>query len=305
MQGCHGCVRGSPQKERHMQKKWVPLIAVLPSMVLVLGIAIYPIGYAFYLSMTNRILSNPVVRFIFLKNYWNNLTDGRFWQFTKTTAIYVIASVALELLIGFGLALLLNEKIKVRSLFRIIILIPLMIPPAIGALMWKVMLDATTGPINYLLGEIGIKGPLWLASSATALPTIIAIDVWIFTPFVTLILLSGLQSIPPTMYEAAAVDGAGTWKTFRMVTLPMLRPMIYLVLLFRIALSITSADAIFATTAGGPNIATTTLNFAAFQQLFDYGFMGYSASLGITVWIIVFVVSQFLISRTRHMWRGA
>jgi multiple sugar transport system permease protein len=255
--------------------------------------------------MTNRILSNPVVKFIFLKNYWRNLTDDRFWSFTKTTAIHVIASVALELLLGFCLALLLNEKIKGRGFFRVIMLVPLMIPPAIAALMWKVMLDASTGPVNYILDKVGIEGLLWLADSRTALGTIIAIDVWIYTPFVTLILLSGLQSIPPTMYEAAAVDGASIWKTFRMVTLPMLRPMIYLVLLFRLALAITSADAIFATTAGGPNIATTTLNFAAFQQLFDYGFMGYASSLGITVWLIIFIVTQLLINRTRHLWRGA
>ncbi len=289
-----------------MQKRnWVPFFAVLPSMALVLAIAIYPIGYAFYLSMTNRILSNPVVKFVFLKNYWNNLTDPRFWQFVKTTGIHVVGSVGLQLLLGFALALLLNEKIRGRGFFRVIMLLPLMIPPAIAALMWKVMLDASTGPVNYLLGKFGITGMLWLADSRTALGTIIAIDVWIYTPFVALILLSGLQSIPPTMYEAAAVDGAGTWKTFRMVTLPMLSPMFYLVLLFRLALSITSADAIFASTGGGPNIATTTLNFAAFQQLFDYGFMGYASSLGITVWLIIFIVTQLLINKTRHMWRGA
>jgi multiple sugar transport system permease protein len=287
------------------KRNWIPFIAVVPSMSLVLAIAIYPIGYAFYLSMTNRILSNPIVKFIFLKNYWNNLTDIRFWTFTKTTAIHVLVSVGLQLLLGFGLALLLNEKIKGRGFFRVMMLLPLMIPPAVAALMWKVMLDASTGPINYLLDKIGIDGLLWLADSRTALGTIIAIDVWIYTPFVALILLSGLQSIPPTMYEAAAVDGAGTWKTFRMVTLPMLSPMFYLVLLFRLALAITSADAIFATTAGGPNIATTTLNFAAFQQLFDYGFMGYASSLGITVWLIIFIVTQLLINKTRHMWRGA
>jgi multiple sugar transport system permease protein len=180
-----------------------------------------------------------------------------------------------------------------------------MIPPVTGALMWKVMLDPSTGPINFLLGLLGITGPNWLASDVTALLSVIAIDVWIYTPFVTLILLSGLQSIPRTMYEAAAVDGARTWKSFNMVTLPMLRPTIYLVLLFRFALALTSADTIFATTVGGPNIATTSLNFAAFQGLFNYGYMGYAASLGITVFLIIFVTTQLLINRTRHMWRGA
>jgi multiple sugar transport system permease protein len=221
------------------------------------------------------------------------------------TARFVLISVAFELVIGFGLALLLNQGIGGQSIFRIIILVPLMIPPVTGALMWKVMLDPNTGPINFLLGILGITGPTWLASDVTALLSVIAIDVWIYTPFVTLILLSGLQSIPRTMYEAAAVDGARVWKSFKMVTMPMLRPTIYLVLLFRLALALTSADTIFATTVGGPNIATTTLNFAAFQGLFNYGYMGYAASLGITVFVIVFVTTQLLISRTRHLWRGA
>ncbi len=287
-----------------LHKKWL-FLAILPSLVLVLGIAIYPIGYAFYLSLTDKMMQNPVTHFIGLGNYINNLTSARFWAFVKTTAFFVLGSVGMELLIGFGLALLLNQNIRGRTLFRILILIPLMIPPVTAALMWKVMLEASTGPVNYLLGFVGIHGPAWLAEKATALPSIIAIDVWVYTPFVALLLLAGLQSIPQTMYEAAAVDGAGTWKTFRMVTLPMLRPILYLVLLFRLALAINSADTIFVTTMGGPNIATTTLNFAAFQNLFRYLRLGYAASLGITVFFIIFFTTQFLINKTRHMWRGA
>ena len=287
------------------RRKWVPYMATLPSLVLVLGIAIYPIGYAIFLSLTDRILSQPISHFIGLKNYIDNLRDLRFWQYMSVTARFVIISVVLELLLGFGLALLLNQGIAGQSIFRIIILVPLMIPPVTGALMWKVMLDPQHGPINFLLGLLGIAGPNWLASDVTALLSVIAIDVWIYTPFVTLILLSGLQSIPRTMYEAAAVDGARTWKSFRMVTLPMLQPTLYLVLLFRFALALTSADTIFATTVGGPNVATTSLNFAAFQGLFNYGYMGYAASLGITVFVIIFVTTQLLINRTRHMWRGA
>jgi multiple sugar transport system permease protein len=287
------------------KRNWTPTLASLPSLILILSIVIYPLIFAFYLSMTNRILTQPLVRFIGLKNYINNLGDPRFWGFVRVTAIYVIFAVGFELLIGFALALLLNQDIRGRTVFRIIMLVPLMIPPVTAALMWRVMLDATTGPVNYLLGLVGIAGPTWLADGATALPAIIAIDIWIYTPFVTLILLAGLQSIPQTMYEAAAVDGAGVWKTFRMVTLPMLRPMIYLVLLFRLALSLSSTDVIYATTAGGPNVATTTLAYASFQQMFDYGFMGYAASLGITIFLIIFITTQLLINRTRHIWRGA
>ena len=287
------------------RRNWIPYIATFPSLVLVLAVAIYPIGYAIFLSLTDRILSQPISNFVGFQNYLQNFLDPRFWQYVGITAQFVVISVALELALGFGLALLLNQGVKGQSIFRIIILVPLMIPPVTGALMWKVMLDATTGPVNHILNLLGLAGPTWLASDKTALLSVIAIDVWIYTPFVTLILLSGLQSIPRKMYEAAGVDGARIWKSFKMVTLPMLRPTIYLVLLFRLALALTSADTIFATTIGGPNIATTTLNFAAFQALFNYGYMGYAASLGITVFVIIFVITQLLISRTRHMWRGA
>ena len=286
------------------RKRWL-LAAILPSLVLVLVIAIYPIGYAFYLSLTDKIAAKPVTHFIGLGNYIKNFTSPRFWTFVRVTAQFVLISVGLELLIGFGLALLLNQGIRGRTPFRVIILIPLMIPPVTAALMWKVMLEASTGPVNHLLGLIGIDGPAWLAERATALPSVIAIDVWIYTPFVALLLLAGLQSIPQTMYEAAAVDGARAWKAFRMVTLPMVKPVIYLVLLFRLALALNSADTIFVTTMGGPNIATTTLNFAAFHNMFPYLRFGYAASLGITVFLVLFITTQFLINKTRHMWRGA
>ena len=121
------------------KKRWL-LAAILPSLVLVLTIAIYPIGYAFYLSMTDKIMQNPVTHFIGLGNYIKNFTSPRFWTFVRITAEFVLISVGLELLIGFGLALLLNQGIRGRTLFRIIILIPLMIPPVTAALMWKVML---------------------------------------------------------------------------------------------------------------------------------------------------------------------
>jgi len=286
-------------------RRWLPYAFIIPSVVTVLMIAIYPIVYAFYLSMTDQMLGRPITNFVGLRNYINNFMDPRFWQFMKTTVVFVVVSVGLQFLIGFGLALLLNMNIRGRFFFRVAMLVPLLIPPITGALMWKIMLDPLTGPVNYLLGLVGLPGRSWLADSVTALSSVIAIDIWIFTPFVALILLAGLQSIPQTMYEAAAVDGARGWKSFRMVTLPMLRPMIYLVLLFRLAGALTAADTIFATTVGGPNIATTTLNFAAFKNLFSYGFMGYAASLGITVFIMIFVITQLLISKTRHLWKGA
>lgn len=286
-------------------RKWLPYALIIPSVCIVLVIAIYPIIYAFYLSLTDKILTNPVTNFVGLRNYINNFMEPQFWQFMRVTVIFVVSSVGLQFLIGFGLALLLDINIRGKYFFRTVILVPLMIPPITGALMWKIMLDPSTGPVNYLLNFVGIPGRAWLADSATALLSIIVIDVWTFTPFVALLLLAGLQSIPQTMYEAAAVDGARGWRCFYMVTLPMLRPVIYLVVLFRLAGAFTAADVIFATTVGGPNIATTTLNFAAFKNLFNYGFLGYAASLGIIVFIMIFVITQLLIGKTRHLWKEA
>ena len=199
----------------------------------------------------------------FLGNYVKMFTSTTFWHAAWISVQYVGLAVGVEMLLGFGLAMLLNRAMWGRSVFRVLILLPLMLPPATGALMWKALLDPSLGWINYALRQIGINAPAWLANPTTTIFSVVAIDVYHFTPFVALILLAGLQSIPRLQYEVAEVDGAGPWKTFRMVTLPQLAPTIFLVLLFRLVLCLNGYDIIQVATSGGPGDTTTTLSFQA------------------------------------------
>ena len=279
-----------------------PVLLALPSIILVMLIAIYPILYAFYTSLTNTRLNSSTSEFIWFANYINMFTSKVFWHALLVSIKYVGLAVGLEMLLGFGLALLMNKPIKGRWLFRILILLPLMLPPATGALMWASLLDPSLGWVNYALRQIGIQGPAWLADSGLALYSVVAIDVYHFTPFVALILLAGLQSIPRLQYEVAEVDGAGAWKTFRMVTLPQLMPTIFLVLLFRLVLCVNGYDVIQVATKGGPGDITTTLSFQASVTGYRNMLLGQAAAYCVFLFFVVLFISKKLFNRVSRNW---
>jgi multiple sugar transport system permease protein len=283
-------------------KARAPVLLALPSIILVMLIAIYPILYAFYTSLTNTRLNGSTSEFIWFTNYINMFTSRVFWHAVLVSIKYVGLAVGLEMLLGFGLALLLNKPIKGRWLFRILILLPLMLPPATGALMWSSLLDPSLGWINYALRQIGILAPAWLSDSGIALYSVVAIDVYHFTPFVALILLAGLQSIPRLQYEVAEVDGAGAWKTFRMVTLPQLMPTIFLVLLFRLVLCLNGYDVIQVATRGGPGDITTTLSFQASITGYRNMLLGQAGAYSVFLFFVVLFISKKLFTRVSRSW---
>ena len=283
-------------------KARAPVLLALPSIILVMLIAIYPILYAFYTSLTNTRLNGSTSEFIWFGNYINMFTSKVFWHALLVSIKYVGLAVGMEMLLGFGLALLMNKPIKGRWLFRILILLPLMLPPATGALMWASLLDPSLGWINYALRQIGILAPAWLSDSGTALYSVAAIDVYHFTPFVALILLAGLQSIPRLQYEVAEVDGAGAWKTFRMVTLPQLMPTIFLVLLFRLVLCLNGYDVIQVATRGGPGDITTTLSFQASVTGYRNMLLGQAGAYCVFLFFVVLFISKKLFTRVSRSW---
>jgi multiple sugar transport system permease protein len=264
-----------------------------------MAIALYPLIYILRLSFTDYRLINPSYEFIGLLNYISLFKDPVFLNALKVTSVYVGGVVTIEMVAGLGIALLLNMKIPGRKFFRVILLVPLLIPPVITALMWKLVMEAgSRGPLNYLLMYIGLPANKWLAGDRTALFSVMLIDIYIFTSFVVLILLAGLQSIPKELYEAASIDGANGWDVIKFITFPMLRPTFLLVLLFRLVYSITSFDIIFATTRGGPGISTTTVTFQTFLQGYSWSFMGYAAAHGVFLFVIVAVICSLTLSRT-------
>ncbi len=286
---------------KRMQAR-APVLLALPSIILVMFVAIYPILYAFYTSLTNTLLNGSTSKFIWFDNYIKMFTSRVFWHAAWVSVQYVVLAVGIEMLLGFGLALLLNKPIKGRWLFRILILLPLMLPPATGALMWQSLLDPSLGWVNYALRQIGIQGPAWLSDSGIALFSVVAIDVYHFTPFVALILLAGLQSIPRLQYEVAEVDGASSWKTFRLVTLPQLMPTIFLVLLFRLVLSLNGYEVIQVATRGGPGDVTTTLSFQASIMGYRNMLLGQAGAYSVFLFFVVLFISKKLFNRVSRSW---
>ena len=291
------------QKRRHWrQEKFLPYLLLAPALVLLAGM-IYPFALGFYYSFTSYWLQYPNrFRFIWFDNYVNLVTEPLFLSSLEFTLGFTVAAVVIQVGLGLAIALFLHGRIPGRGAIRALMLLPLMMPPVITALMWKIMMASTTaGILNHMLSFIGI-GPInWFGSTEGAVASILIIDTWGNLPFVALILLGGLQALPNEPYEAARVDGAGALAVLRYVTLPLLSPFIVLVVLFRTMDSLRIFDVIYATTLGGPNDATTNLHIMAYQYSFQWFQMGKGMAQAIVLLLLVVICSYLLM----RLWNRA
>jgi len=291
------------QRRRHWrQEKFLPYLLLAPALVLLAGM-IYPFALGFYYSFTSYWLQYPNrFRFVWFDNYVNLVTEPLFLSSLEFTLGFTLAAVVLQVGLGLAIALFLHGRIPGRGAIRALMLLPLMMPPVITALMWKIMMASTNaGILNHMLSFIGI-GPInWFGSTEGAVASILIIDTWGNLPFVALILLGGLQALPNEPYEAARVDGAGALAVLRYVTLPLLSPFIVLVVLFRAMDSLRIFDVIYATTLGGPNDATTNLHIMAYQYSFQWYQMGKGMAQAIVLLILVVMVSYLLM----RLWNRA
>jgi multiple sugar transport system permease protein len=284
-------------KRKTRRQKFLPYLILLPSLLLLAGM-IYPTIVGIYYSFTNYNLQFPnMMTVIGLDNYWDLWNDASFWYSFKLTVVFTVVIVGVQLVLSIGIALLLNLDVYGRLFFRSIILMPLMLPPVIAALMWKVMMSAgPSGVLNHLLSLLGVEGIGWIGSSTWAIPSIMMIDLWTTTPFFVLILLAGLQSLPMEPYESAIVDGATSWQVFTHITLPLLKPFIILGCTFRVIDALRIFDPIYATTMGGPGETTLNLHISAFFQYVRWNFVGYAMSVIVVLVVLVFVSSKLLIN---------
>jgi multiple sugar transport system permease protein len=266
----------------------------VPALLLTIGI-IVPFLMSVYFSLTNMRLVSPTYRFVGLKNYLDLFGSGEFWSILLVTVIYAVVAVALEIVLGIAIAWVLNHSFPGVGTLRVLLILPLMIPPVIGALQWKMMLNPSMGVYTYLLSLVGLQGFGGFTSAVTALPMVILVDIWLFTPFVALIVLAGLQAVPKEPIEAAKVDAAGEWFIFTRLTLPMLRPYIFLAGMFRLIDAFKMFDIIYATTKGGPGSATTTLTIQTYFEAFRWYGVGKAMAYMIILWLIVFILSQFMV----------
>ncbi len=293
----------TPGRRRHWrQEKLLPYLLLAPALVLLVGM-IYPFGLGLYYSFTSYWLQYPNrFRFVWFDNYVDLVSEPLFIRAFEFTLGFTLAAVVVQVGLGLAVALFLHGRIPGRAVIRALMLLPLMIPPVITALMWKIMMGSTNaGILNYMLSFIGVDPINWFGSTQGAVVSVLIIDTWGNLPFVALILLGGLQALPTEPYEAARVDGAGPAAILRYVTLPLLSPFIVLVVLFRAMDSLRIFDVIYATTLGGPNDATTNLHYMAYQYSFQWYQMGKGMAQAIVLLMLVVVVSYLLM----RLWNRA
>ncbi|NOX63000.1 MAG: sugar ABC transporter permease [Chloroflexi bacterium] len=261
-----------------------------PLLIFIVVIAIYPLFFSFYISFFKYRLTDPnqTRTFLGLANYINAFKDPQVTGAIANTLIFVAGTVIVEIALGLGLALLFAAESRRTQMLRSWMLIPMALPPLVVGLVWKSLYNVDFGVIPYYLKQLGLdmgRGPL--GELQWAMPAVILIDVWQWTPLIMVIFLAGLKSLPHEPYEAARVDGATRWQSFWYITLPMLKPTFLVALLLRTMQSFKVFDIIYATTGGGPGSATTVLNYHIYTVGMVFFKMGYAAALANILLIIV------------------
>ncbi len=286
-------------------------LLLAPAAILLLLVFAYPIGRAFWLGLFTQNLGTqlqPV--FSGLDNYVRMALDGRFWQSLGNTTVFTSVSVVLELILGMGIALILNQSFPGRGAVRTIAILPWALPTALIALTWSLIFQGEFGVWNDMLLRLGLieSGINWLGNPKWAWLATIAADVWKTTPFVSILLLAGLQSISQDLYEAHAIDGASPWGSFRQITLPLLLPQILIAVLFRFAQAFGVFDLVKVMTNGGPAGSTEMVSLYIYATVMRYLDFGYGAALVVVTFLLLIAavaIASFLLAKLRAQAAGA
>ena len=273
----------------------LPYLLSLPALLVCIGILV-PFGTAVWYSLQRYNMNLPMMRgFIWFEQYVQLFQSSAFWNTVRVSLLYAVATVGVELVLGLGIALLLRRSTWLSNTLSIALLLPLMVAPAIAALMWKLMTHPDFGILSYLLSLLGITDFRWASAPSTALFTVILVDVWVYTPFIMILLLAGLRSLPRQPFEAAELDGVPASFVFFRITLPMLMPYVITAALFRMLDSIQQFDIVYAMTQGGPGNATLLFQVQAYLDFFKNFNVGRSAAMLMVLWLIANLISiQFI-----------
>jgi multiple sugar transport system permease protein len=283
---------------REMRREWTAYLFNAPGLILFAIFTVYALYTSFMLSFQEWNLIDPDKRFIGLDNYREVLRDENFHEAIRNTVYFAILSVPLTMFIALFLAMLLNAKIRGLSIFRTAFYLPVITPLVVAAIIWTWLYqaDADSGMLNYYLLQLGIihEPVYWLGDRATAMPAVSAMNIWKGIGFNMIVYLAGLQAVPQEFYEAADVDGAGWWAKFRRITVPLIAPTTFFLLVINTIGAMKAFTQIFVMTQGGPpgpGGATTTITYWIYQQAFVYFKMGYASALAYTTFILLFAVS--------------
>jgi ABC-type sugar transport system permease subunit len=296
--------RSIPRRSKPWPETWVAAAFVAPAALVILLVVVIPLLRAAYLSVHGVELTSPGVEpFVWFGNYIDQLTSAGFWDSVTKALFFTVVTTALELSLGTGLALLMDQPMRMRWLLRSLVILPWAVPTIVNALMWRWIDNATYGSLNALLSQIGIIHDYvpWLSQETTAMWMVILADVWKMTPFCAILILAGLQGIDRELFEAARVDGASTFQLLRRIVLPLLTPIILVVLVLRTMEAFKVFDVIWIMTGGGPASSTQTVAIYAYRTAYQGYDFGAGASLGYIIAIAIMLLAAvylWLLRRT-------
>jgi multiple sugar transport system permease protein len=285
-------------------RKARPYFILAPALLLTIGI-LYPFFTSMYYSLTNYSFKYKDYSFVGLENWIRMFKDDAFWHSIWVTMQYAFLSTGVEMILGVIIALMLNQENVISKALRMVLIFPLMIAPVIATLIWQLMTNQSVGVISYWLRSIGIKNFIWGASPSSAMFSVVLIDVWVYTPFVIILVLAGLRSLPKSPFESAMIDGGSAWFTFKTLTLPMIMPLLLIALLFRFMISLQEFSIIFALTRGGPGDTLMSLPLTAYTEAFTYKELGSSLPYMLILWAFVYFVSHYIIKYWSHAQKRA
>ena len=279
---------------RFMMENGAYFLMVAPLLIFVLVIAIYPLFFSLQISFFDYRLTDPnqTKTWVGINNYIQAFNDPLVRKSISSTLIFVFGTVSLEIIVGLGLALLLGAETRIANFIRAFLMVPMALPSLVVGLVWRALYNVDFGILPYYMKLIGIemgRGPL--SEIALAMPAVILIDIWQWSPLLMFIFLAGLKSLPTEPYEAAHVDGASRWQSFFYLTLPLLKPTFLIAILLRTMQSFKVFDIIYATTEGGPGTTTTVLNYHIYKVGMTFFDMGYAAALANILLVVIAILS--------------
>jgi multiple sugar transport system permease protein len=281
-----------PERRAALSDRAIANLFLLPTILLLVGMNLFPLFWSLYLSFHKYKADAPKVAPVWVgnANYSETLARPEVWQSFQVTAGFVVLAVGLQLLIGFGLALLLNRAFRLKGIVTTLFLLPMMLSTAVVGLFWKFLLDTNFGLVNYLLGAVGLMDPAspinWF-DQKHALWSVVIADTWMWSPFVMLIALAGLSSVPASLYEAASVDRASEWFKFRYITLPIIAPLLMVALLFRTLDSFKMFDLAWIMTQGGTGNVSETVSIQVYRQALINWNTGRACALAYIVLLVI------------------
>lgn len=290
-----------PQQQRAagavISDRWFSILLIAPAMAVILVFALLPLVYALNVSFRFADLTRGGIGdFVGLDNYRAVLADSAFWASVGVTVKFTLAAVILEMVLGIAIAFLIHSATRGKGIIRSLMVLPLATSAAVTGLFWRYLYDTQFGLINYFLGLLHLPQPNWLGDYTIALWSVVLFDVWQWTPFVALIALAGLQALPKEPFEAAELDGASAFRVLRTLTFPMLKPVLFLVLVLRTIDSVRLYDAVAVLTRGGPGTVTESMTFYLYRTGLKLFRMDYASTMAIFFLYAMLVASLFALT---------